>query len=716
MKKPPPTPPGGGGGGGDDNGDVYGPDNGKGRDVDVPKVVPFIVGSALLFFLVIMIPMLMVGSVAGQCLVQGAGAAGPGGGPGSLGGVRGTGVTPAELKKIRSHIYAGNKITPGTYSGTVYGPPWDLLAGTPDTSTGLELGSPTHGKKKYIVAMDPQRNNYGAFIYVWPNPHNWTGPFVVADTGQGRSDGIDFWEWRGMKQMTKWGRRNVKVSDKPIVDPVGEMGGGGVSGGSGSYAYPLERQGKFGGGVADHHARPFGNWMSDDAVDIIVRENTKVLAVGNGVIYKQSGSARNPNANPAGYTLYLKSGGNYFSYMHLNKFLVRPGQRVRRGQVIGLSGIANGVPHLHFASTPINPETIVKGAAAPGGSEAVVDVETLHRKFGMPKDLPEIYIAAAQKYGLGVRGPSILAAINKVETDFGRLATATSSAGAVGWMQFMPSTWAAYGVDGNGDGKKDPVNKWDAIFAAANYLKASGAPGDWRKAIFAYNHANWYVEDVLELAAKYFPYLQPGSVTGGGADCGGGGVPTGPANVQEAVTLTEPRKWVPMPPDIGDADEVIDARILPAARWIAKTYNLRITQGGWQPGSPSVSHGWGTALDMVPRGDQSQAGWNRTALRLAKDLGWTPACAASGKKPACNLVPAIYNVYYNGFPAHGDPWHNSGGAPHIHIQFECACSGSGGFQKVATWVKTFAIGSSSSDSDPPRANRQRRQNRSNKQT
>lgn len=704
-KKPPPPPPSGGGGEDNEPGDVYGPGNGRSRDIDASKFLPFLVGAGLLFFLVILIPILMVGSVAGQCLAQGAGTA-VGTGAGSLGGVKGTGVTPAELKLIRSHPYAGNKITPGTYSGTVYGPPWPLLAGTPDTSTGLELGGPNHGKKKYIVAMDPQLNNYGAFVYVWPNPHNWTGPFVVADTGQGRSDGIDFWEWRGMDQMTKWGRRNVKVSANPIVEaPPGETGG--ITTGGGEYGYPLAVQGERGGGVADHMARPFGNWMSDHAVDIIVPENNKVLAVGNGVIYKQSGSARNPNANPAGYTLYLKSGGNYFSYMHLNRYFVHPGSRVRKGDVIGLSGIANGVPHLHFASTPINPETIVDGTTAPAGS-GVVDVEALHQKFGMPKDLPEIYIAAAEKYGLGVKGPSILAAINKIETDFGRLATATSYAGAVGWMQFMPATWAAYGVDGDGDGKKDPVNKWDAIFAAANYLKASGAPGDWRKAIFAYNHANWYVEDVLALAAKYFPYLQPGGgVTG--ESCGSGGVPTGPANVQEAITLTQPRKWVPIPASIGDPGEVIDARLLPAAKWISQTYNLYITQGGWQPGSPSVTHGWGTALDMVPKGDQSQAGWNRSALRLAKDLGWTPDCAASGVKPACDLVPAIYDVYYNGFPNHGDPWHNSGSA-HIHIQFECACSGYPSGQNIATWVKTFAIGSTPSP-NPPKADRQRRQNR-----
>jgi hypothetical protein len=64
-------------------------------------------------------------------------------------------------------------------------------------------------------------------------------------------------------------------------------------------------------------------------------------------------------------------------------------------------------------------------------------------------------------------------------------------------MQFMPATWEAYGTDASGDGVKDPFNPADAIFAAARYLHASGAATDIRKAVFAYNHADWYVDSVL---------------------------------------------------------------------------------------------------------------------------------------------------------------------------------------------------------------------------
>ena len=109
----------------------------------------------------------------------------------------------------------------------------------------------------------------------------------------------------------------------------------------------------------------------------------------------------------------------------------------------------------------------------------------------------------------------MLAAINEIETDYGRNLS-VSSAGALGWMQFMPPSWAMYGVDANGDGVKYPYNPVDAIFAAARYLKAAGADTDLSRAIFAYNHADWYVESVL-LRARVIggmPADLVGSLTG----------------------------------------------------------------------------------------------------------------------------------------------------------------------------------------------------------
>jgi cell wall-associated NlpC family hydrolase len=121
---------------------------------------------------------------------------------------------------------------------------------------------------------------------------------------------------------------------------------------------------------------------------------------------------------------------------------------------------------------------------------------------GVPPLLIPIYQRAASAYGLGPQGAAVLAGINEVETAFGTNLN-ISSAGAEGWMQFMPSTWATYGVDANGDGVKDPYNPEDAIFAAAGYLHAAGMPTDTYGAIFAYNHADWYVAEVLSNAACY---------------------------------------------------------------------------------------------------------------------------------------------------------------------------------------------------------------------
>jgi Transglycosylase SLT domain len=140
--------------------------------------------------------------------------------------------------------------------------------------------------------------------------------------------------------------------------------------------------------------------------------------------------------------------------------------------------------------TPANPGFI---DALPGPSTASGVPNFIIRKFRVPPFLLPIYQAAGIEYGIRWE---ILAAINEIETDYGRNLN-VSSAGAVGWMQFMPSTWAAYGTDANKDGRKDPYNPVDAIFAAARYLKAANYENDVRAAIWAYNHADWYVDSVL---------------------------------------------------------------------------------------------------------------------------------------------------------------------------------------------------------------------------
>lgn len=128
--------------------------------------------------------------------------------------------------------------------------------------------------------------------------------------------------------------------------------------------------------------------------------------------------------------------------------------------------------------------------------------------YRVPLFLLPVYQAASAQYGVPWQ---ILAAINEVETDYGTDLN-VSTAGAVGWMQFMPETWLQYGVDAVNAGYADPYNPVDAIFAAARYLHAAGASHNVTQAIFAYNHSEAYVQSVLLRARLIASY--PASVIG----------------------------------------------------------------------------------------------------------------------------------------------------------------------------------------------------------
>ncbi len=110
-----------------------------------------------------------------------------------------------------------------------------------------------------------------------------------------------------------------------------------------------------------------------------------------------------------------------------------------------------------------------------------------------PKFLIPIYKAAGRRYRIQWQ---ILAAINAIETNYGQ-DLAVSPKGAIGWMQFMPGTWLEYGVAIGQRHRPNPYDPRDAIFSAARYLAANGAPRHIRRALFAYNHALWYVDAVL---------------------------------------------------------------------------------------------------------------------------------------------------------------------------------------------------------------------------
>jgi transglycosylase-like protein with SLT domain len=163
---------------------------------------------------------------------------------------------------------------------------------------------------------------------------------------------------------------------------------------------------------------------------------------------------------------------------------------------------SGGAPTLGNPTTTIAPF----GPAPIGVPNFIID------SFEIPPFLLPIYQACGTEYGIPWE---VLASINKIETGFGTNLN-FSTAGAMGWMQFLPSSWEAFGVDANGDGKKDPYNPVDAICAAASYLKIAGGQKNLYDAIFAYNHADWYVQEVLLYARAYgrLPADLVGSLTG----------------------------------------------------------------------------------------------------------------------------------------------------------------------------------------------------------
>ena len=299
---------------------------------------------------------------------------------------------------------------------------------------------------------------------------------------------------------------------------------------------------------------------------------------------------------------------------------------------------------------------------------------------------------------------SVIAGIYSVETDFGRLdapgvRSGQNAAGAGGPGQFLKPTWRLYGVDGDGDGVKDRYNPADAIPGTANLLRRRGAPGDYRRAIFAYNHASWYVDDVLARAARYRGAAESDpeaaqaalvadvSVNGACADVAGA---AGPSDLNQAVKLTFPAAYRSLPGwamAAGRPAEAVDARIYGDVVWLLRRYNLRVTAAR-ELGHHT--HGDGTAVDLVPATGGTQPDWDATAGRLARDLGWTADCGSSGARPACQLKPAIQWIGYDGYPSHGSPRTCSGNCPaHIHVSWVSDCYGSSALIAPCSWVMAF---------------------------
>ncbi|MCX5206914.1 bifunctional lytic transglycosylase/C40 family peptidase [Streptomyces sp. NBC_00237] len=154
--------------------------------------------------------------------------------------------------------------------------------------------------------------------------------------------------------------------------------------------------------------------------------------------------------------------------------------------------------------------TAAVGSLFPGGGGASA-APSAHATADIPAPMLALYQRAAPECpGLSW---TVLAAIGKVETNHGRHPTMISSAGAVGPMQFLPSTFPLYAYPVPPGGKKPPT-PWDpvdAVFAAARLLCANGAQDgkNLRRAIWHYNHSNAYVNQVLKIADEYASQVAP---------------------------------------------------------------------------------------------------------------------------------------------------------------------------------------------------------------
>ena len=274
------------------------------------------------------------------------------------------------------------------------------------------------------------------------------------------------------------------------------------------------------------------------------------------------------------------------------------------------------------------------------------------------RDIPAAYLrgyqAAGTKYAMEW---TYIAAIGKIESDHGRLNAAgvtsgANSAGAGGPMQFIASTWGQYGVDGNSDGRKDRYDPDDAIPGAANYLKASGAPDDWDKAIFAYNHAGWYVEAVKKQAALYRG--APIADSAGGTLTGGGSPDAAALARNPKITFSHPG------PELGDLRSGrVSPKLISLLSLIAQRHTISIFALA-SDHDPGTNHEAGRAADIwMVDGDNcyppDKAGG---CWQLAQELDAITGC----------LHPTELIYYFDPGPS-PDSFAKSDHDDHIHVGY-----------------------------------------------
>lgn len=260
---------------------------------------------------------------------------------------------------------------------------------------------------------------------------------------------------------------------------------------------------------------------------------------------------------------------------------------------------------------------IIAAVGIPGGVDAGGTPSA-----GAVEDIPAVALQAYQKAAAATGVDwSYIAAIGKIETNHGRSASTANGAvsaadangdvrpiirntiGASGPMQFMPATWRSYQQDGNFDGMKSVDNLFDAALGTGRYLARSGAPNDMRKAIFAYNHAEWYVDDVIAQAKKYSAAGGPPNVMLSAAELAQAtpaGAPVTDAASTGGSSWVRPVKGGPISARFGQTGEMWSLGYHTGTDFVVPTGTPVFAA---QAGSVSVSHpGWAGNLITIDHG------------------------------------------------------------------------------------------------------------------
>ena len=217
---------------------------------------------------------------------------------------------------------------------------------------------------------------------------------------------------------------------------------------------------------------------------------------------------------------------------------------------------------------------ILVGAMMDDSNQNVNDADIEISELG-EKEIPAKYISiykrAGKEYGIAW---TLIAAFHKVETNFSTSSSMVSSAGAIGHFQFLPETWlgwsyganppeniytnpkkiaqyGGYGVDANKDGKADPYDIEDAVYSCANYVKANGGMEKLHDAIYAYNHAEWYVDRVM----KYYQMYSKGDYKTAGTSSSGQDEGNYKLPISKPIVLTSGYGYRDNPTELGPSNQ-----------------------------------------------------------------------------------------------------------------------------------------------------------------